>query len=65
MRLLAAEYRLCPKGKNVTEECFQQMPLQPATDKQYIVYGAIKIEPPVSATLFSAMLGVQHFCVEH
>ena len=45
-RLLAAEYRLCPKGKNITEECFQQMPLEPATDKQYIAYGAIKIEPP-------------------
>ena len=51
-RLVAAEYRLCPKGKNVTEECFQQMPLEPATDKQYIMYGAIKIEPPVSAKLF-------------
>lgn len=37
------QYRLCPKNKNLTEECFQQMPLEPATDTQFIAYGAIKI----------------------
>jgi hypothetical protein len=35
------QYRLCPKGKNVTEECFQRMPLEPVLRTHDIVYGVI------------------------
>lgn len=32
------QYRLCPADSDLSEECFQRMPLQPATRNQYIQY---------------------------
>jgi hypothetical protein len=32
-------YRLCPKGKNLTEACFDEMPLMPIGDTSWIQYG--------------------------
>eukprot|EP00437_Effrenium_voratum_P021419 CAMPEP_0181447430 /NCGR_PEP_ID=MMETSP1110-20121109/26618_1 /TAXON_ID=174948 /ORGANISM="Symbiodinium sp., Strain CCMP421" /LENGTH=360 /DNA_ID=CAMNT_0023571543 /DNA_START=80 /DNA_END=1162 /DNA_ORIENTATION=+ len=34
-------YRLCPKGGNVSEECFQQHVLKFAGDKQWLIYGNV------------------------
>jgi hypothetical protein len=39
------QYRLCPAHANLTEECFQRMPLQPATRNQYIQYKGNYGEP--------------------
>jgi hypothetical protein len=39
------QYRLCKKGRNLTEACFQQMPLEPATATHEIVYGPLTPNP--------------------
>ena len=39
------QYRLCKRGRNITEECFQEMPLEPATVTHEIVYGPLTPQP--------------------
>lgn len=34
-------YRLCPKGENITEECFQKTVLRFVGDKQWLIYGNV------------------------
>lgn len=57
------QYRLCPKGKNLTEECFQQMPLEPATMTHEIVYGVIKIAPEPISIKNSTVIPATHVTI--
>eukprot|EP00666_Eupelagonemidae_sp_cell4sb_P004371 gene4371-21774_t len=35
-------YRLCPKGQEASEACFQKTPLEFVGDEQYIQYCSVK-----------------------
>lgn len=42
------QYRLCPKGEEQTEACFQKMPLEFVGDEQYIQYCDISTDLALS-----------------